>query len=180
MDIVLLFYPVALAAVFLIAEDAPGKRVANYVRLSAAVWVFTVIAALGILGYYRSVLGAVEWSRSARQQLIAAQAYFSTGDVDRLHPTGGDGKFNLTYPNPQRLAKVLGDPDVIAILPPELRPGGADNSSARNRMLLKGSLAGATATAVDVIFSIGPALFALGVGLFFAAGARRSFDHSSP
>ena len=144
------------------------------VEHSSLCGVFTVVAAIAALGYYGSVLGAIDWSKAARQQTVNVQAYLAAGNINDLSSKGRGGhEIELSHPNPQRVAKILGDPDVRAILPPELRPGDADNAGARHRMWLKGSLASGTAAAVHLILAVGPALLALGLGLLFAAGARR-------
>jgi hypothetical protein len=175
LDIVLLVYPVALVAVFALADRARATQFSRYAGPGAVTWLFTVVAATGVVGYYGAVHGAIDWNKVVREQAVNVEAYFATSNVDDLKAKGGRGlESNLSYPNPQRLAEILRDPDVRAILPPEMRPADADNTAARNRMWLKGMLARVTATAVHFILSIGPALLALGVSLFFAAGARRS------
>ncbi|BBZ44569.1 hypothetical protein [Mycobacterium parmense] len=175
LDIVLLAYPLGLVAVFALADGARSPRSQRYARRCAAAWMFIVVAAIAALGYCGSLLGAVDWSRSARQQQVNAQAYLETNDIGDLRAGGGHGVVgSLAYPNPQRLARILGDPDVRAILPVEIRPSGADNAWVRSRLWLRGALAGATAGAVGLMLAIGPALLALGVTLLFACGARRS------
>jgi hypothetical protein len=174
MDILLLVYPVGLVAVLAFVDGSGATRFSRYAERLAVAWVFTVVAAVVVLGYDGTVRGGVGWSNSARQQLVNVKAYLATRNVDHLKPTGvGGHTVDVSYPNPQRLAEVLGDPDVRAILPPELRPADADNAGARNRMVLKGAVAGPTASAVHLILAMGPALLALGLGLFFAVGARR-------
>jgi hypothetical protein len=176
MDIVVATYVVGLMAVFAVADMARATRFGRYAGPSAVAWVFTVVAVFGLLGYFGAVLGAVDWSKAAHQEMVKVQAYLGTGNADELKSKGRGGHgIELSYPDPQRLAKVLDDPNVRAVLPPKIRPVDADNAGARNRMWLKGSLAGATATAVHFILSIGPALLALGVGLFFASAARVIF-----
>jgi hypothetical protein len=177
MDIVLLVYPVGLVGVFAFVDSARATRISRYAAARAAAWVFTVVIGVVVVGYYGTALGALGWSNAARQQLVNVQAYLATRNVDHLKPAGARGvTADLSYPNPQRLAQVLEDPDVRAILPPELRPADADNAGARSRLLLKGAIAGVTASAVHLILSIGPALLALGLGLFFAAAVRRNFQ----
>ncbi len=174
MDTLLLVYPVGLVAVFALADKAQATRFSRLAGPVAATWVFALVAVVAALSNWGS-LAAIDWSKSARQQGVNMQAYLSSGNVDYLKPKGGRGlELQLYYPNPQRLAEIVGDPDVRAILPPELRPPDADNAGARNRMWLKGAFASGTATAVHLILSIGPALLGLGVGLFFAVGARQS------
>lgn len=174
MDIVVLVYPVGLMALFALADRARATRFDRYARPVAVTWVFTVVAAFGLLGYYGAVLGAIDWSKAAHQEMGKVQAYLATEDVAALKPSGRGGHgIALSYPHPEHLAKVLDDPDVRAILPPEIRPADADNAGARNRMLLNGSLASATATTVRLTLAMGPALLALGVALFFAIGAQR-------
>jgi hypothetical protein len=174
MDIVLLVYPVALVAIFAFFDRARDSRFRRYAGPSAVTWVFVVVSAFAVLGYV-SVVGAVDWGQSARQQEANVAAYLTTRHPDDLKATGGRGHlFDLSYPNPQRLAGILGDPEVRAILPREFRPADADNAGARSRMLLKGALAGSTASVVRLVSWIGPALLALGIGLFFAIGTRRS------
>jgi hypothetical protein len=56
----------------------------------------------------------------------------------------------LAYPNPARLAEVLADPDVKAVLAPEFRPAGAEKAGARHRVRLSGEFAGATPTVVHL------------------------------
>lgn len=176
MDIILLVYPLALVAVLALADGAAPERFARFAQPGAVIWVFIIVGCVAALGYYQSVLGAIEWSRSARQQTVNIQSYFATRNVDELiaRGRGGGTKFNLAYPNPQRLAKLLGDPDIRAILPSAIRPPDADAASVCHHMWLKGSLADVTATAVHVMLSVGPAVLALGVALFFAAGTQRS------
>ncbi|ORW18369.1 hypothetical protein AWC19_19090 [Mycobacterium palustre] len=172
MDIVLLLYPVALVAVYTFADSARDTRFGRYASRGAVTWVFAVAAAIGILGYYVTALGATDWSKSAYQQMVNVQAYVATGNVDHLKTKGASGRMaNLFYPNPQRLAGILRDPAVRAILPPGMRPPDADNAVGRNRMLLKGRAAGVTAGAIRLLLGSGPAMLALGVGLFFAAAA---------
>lgn len=178
-DVIVLAYAVGLMAVLALADSERGKRFGQHTARAVVPWVFAVVTVVGALGYYGSVLGAIDWSKAARQEMSKVQAYLATGNVDDLKSKGRGGHgIELSYPNPPHLATVLKDPDVRAILPPEIRPGDADNAGARNRMWLKGSLAGATATAVRLILFVGPAFLALGIGLFFAAGARRSVEGS--
>jgi hypothetical protein len=175
MDIVLLVYPVALVAVFALADEPYAARFKRHARLGAVIWVFTVVAVITVLGYYGSVVGAIDWSKSARQQAANVQAYLMTGDIEHLKSKGGgDHAVDLSYPRPRRLADILGDPDVRGILPAEFRPAGADNAGARSRMWLRGVPASVTAGAVRFLLSIGPAFVGLGVSIFFAAGARRT------
>jgi hypothetical protein len=174
-DVIVLAYAVGLMAVLAHADSAPAMRFGRYAGAGAVTWVFAVVLAFAALGYYGSVLGAVDWSHAAHQEMAKVQAYLATGNVDDLKSKGPGGHgIEISYPIPQRLAKVLGDPDVRAILPPEIRPADADNAGVRNRTWLKGSLAGGTAAAVRFILSMGPALLALGMALLIAAGARRS------
>lgn len=173
MDTVLLIYPVALVAVFALVDQADATRFKRYARTGAVVWVFAVVAATTVLGYYVSVRGAVDWSKAARQQAFSVQAYLTTGNIDRLGARGGrDHTVDLTYPNPRRLADILQDPDVRGILPTEFRPAGADNAGARNRMWLRGAAASATGSVARFLLSIGPAILGIGVSLFFAVGAQ--------
>ncbi|BBX61119.1 hypothetical protein MSAS_02930 [Mycobacterium saskatchewanense] len=175
MDIILLLYPLALVAVLEFVRESDMTRFGRLARAGTVMWVFTVVAAVSFLGYYASLLGAMEWSRSAGQELVNVRAYLATKDADHLRGRGGgNGKFDLAYPDPQRLAALLGDSDVRAILPHALRPADADNRAARSRMLLKGKFDGATSAAVNGLFSLGPALLGLGLSLFFAAGTRGS------
>ncbi|OBI93920.1 hypothetical protein [Mycobacterium sp. 1245805.9] len=174
-DVMVLAYAVGLMSVLALADSARGMRFGRHAARGVVAWVFTVVTVVAAIGYYGSVLGAIDWSKAARQEMIKVQAYLATGNVDDLKSKSSAGHgIELSYPNPTHLATVLKDPDVRAILPPEIRPADADNPGARNRMWLKGSLAGATATAVRLILSIGPVLLALGLGVFFAAGTRRS------
>jgi hypothetical protein len=174
MDILLLAYPVGLVAVFTLADRARDTRFSRYAGLGTRAWVFALTAAIAVLSLVGSV-GAIEWSKLARQQEVNAQAYLATNNVDHLKSKGGRGfEVQLYYPDPQRMAKILSDPDVRAILPRELRPADADNAAARKRMWLKGALAGVTATSVRVLVSLGPAILAIGISLFFAVGRRRS------
>lgn len=174
MDVIIATYAVGLMAVFAFADSACGTRFGRWAVPGAVTWVFAVVAAFGLLGYFGAVLGAIDWSKAARQEMANVRAYLATGNLDELKSKGRGGHgIELSYPNPQHLGKVLEDPDVRAVLPPEIRPVDADNAGARSRMWLRGSLAGATATAVRFTLSMGPALLALGVSLFFAIGARR-------
>ncbi|WP_142280370.1 hypothetical protein [Mycobacterium paraense] len=177
MDIVLLVYPVGLMAILALFESARASRFGRYAGPGAVTWVFVVVAALALLGYV-SAVGAIGWGESARQQVANVQTYFATRNVDDLKATGGRGHmFDLSYPNSRRLAAILADPGVRGILPHEVRPADGDNAAARSHMWLKGALADITASSVHVVLSSGPVILSVGLGLFFAVGARRSFPH---
>jgi hypothetical protein len=172
LDVVLIVYPVALVAVLALADRAGSTRFRHFAMPAAAAWVFVMVAGIGALGYYGSVRQAVDWwGASGRQQVVNVTAYLTTGDIANLK---GKAEFDIPYPDPQRLANVLDDPDVRAILPPEIRPADADVAHARDRMHLKGALTGVTSDAVRFVLAGGPAFLAMGLGLFFAAGALRS------
>lgn len=171
-DLLLPVYPVALIAIFTLAQVAARSRFRNYATKGVAVWLFTLVASLIALGYYGFTLHAIDWNKSAHQQMDSVKAYLSTHDVKYLDRKAGSDLVDISYPNPARLAHILDNPDVREILPPEIRPADAHNADARKRLLLKGAVAGATATAVPNVLALGPAVLAVGIGLFFAVGAR--------
>lgn len=176
-DIILLAYPVGFVALFALTDRARGTHRRRFAGPKAATaWLFAVVAVFTGMGYV-AVLGAIDWNKSTRQQVVNVQTYFATGNVDQLKAKGDHGgTFDLAYPNPRRMAEVLRDPNVRAILPPEVRPPDADNAGARQRMWLKGAAAGVTATVTHVTLQIGPVLLAIGVASFFAAAARASLS----
>ncbi|WP_205877808.1 hypothetical protein [Mycobacterium camsae] len=170
MDVVLLPYPLAFVAVITIAGRAHAARSRQRALPAPSAWVFAVVTVIAVAGYL-SVLASSYWAKATDQQVADVRAYLATGDVNRLAERGTPSHgVALVFPDPQRQGRVLRDPDIQAILPPELRPADADNTNARNRMLLKGRFANATATAVHSISAVGPALLALGTGVFFALG----------
>jgi hypothetical protein len=172
MDTVLLLYPVGLVAIVALSDKWRSTRSSRFARIGAASWLVVVLAGIALLGS-ASVLAAVEWKASARQQESNLQAYLATGSVDRLNGMGaGVHGIDLAYPYPHRLANILRDPNVRAILPSEFRPADADNAAARNSMWLKGAAASTTAAAVPLILLIGPVLLGVGLALFIAAAAR--------
>ena len=172
LDVVILVYPVALVAVLALADRARSTQFRRFATPVVVAWVFVMVGGIAALGYYGSVRQAIDWwGESGRRQVVNVTAYLSTGDIANLK---GKAEFDIPYPDPQRLADVLGDADVRAILPPEIRPGDADVAEARERMHLKGALAGVTSDAVRSLLTSGPAFVALGLALFFAAGALRS------
>ncbi len=176
-DIILLAYPVGFVALFALTDRARGTRRRRFAGpKTATAWVFAVVAVFTGMGYI-AVLGAIDWNKSTRQQVVNVQTYLATGNIDQLKAKGNHGgTFDLAYPDSRRMAEVLRDPDVRAILPPEIRPPDADNAGARQRMWLKGAAAGVTATVTHVTLQIGPVLLAIGVALLFAAAARASLS----
>ncbi|QLL09612.1 hypothetical protein [Mycobacterium vicinigordonae] len=174
LDILLPMYPVALVAVFTYADATRGMQFEKYTRRASVAWVFGIVTAVALLGYFASILQSIDWSRSANQQMSKVQAYLHTGDRNDLRPkVGGGNTVDVSFPNAQKLASILDKRDIRAILPPQLRPADADIGQARNRMWLRGRFASSTAATMHVVLSIGPAFLAVGVGLFFAIGARR-------
>ncbi|QNI06765.1 hypothetical protein GAN17_11005 [Mycobacterium kubicae] len=171
-DIILLIYPVGLVAVFALSDIASESRFGRYATQGAVTWLFVVIAVLGAAGGYVSALGAIDWNKAAHQQTVNLRTYFATGNVDQLRAKGAHN-FDLSFRHSERQAEILRDPQVRAILPPDIRPSDADNATARSRMWLKGALAGHTASAVHFLLSTGPILLGVGVSLFFAIAARR-------
>lgn len=163
MDVVLLVYPMALVAVLLRSDRGASRR-------SAVIWVSAVVLAITVVGC-ASVIAASLWSRAADQQLANVTAYLATGDVNQLKERGSPSLGPiLNHPDPVRHAHLLQDPDIRAVLPPEIRPGDADNAGARDRMFLNGSLSGVTRELVHGVLLLGPAFLALGVGLLIAVG----------
>lgn len=178
MDVVLLVYPMALVAVFARSDRADNGGTRGRARLGAVTWLFAVVAAFALAGCM-SVLACSYWSKAANQQLADVQSYLASGNNDDLRERGSTTRgIVLNHPFPERQARVLGDPAVRAILPPEVRPPDADNAGARDRMWLKGRLAGATAMTVHLMLMGSPAVLAVGIGLFFAVGAARDVSPS--
>lgn len=137
-------------------------------------WVFAVAAAFTVAGCV-SVLACSYWSKAADQQTANVRAYLATGDLKQLKERGSANHgVTLAHPYPERQAQVLGDPDLRAILPPDIRPADADNRVVRSHLLLRGAPAAATATVIRTFLTGGPAFLAIGVGLFFGVGTARS------
>lgn len=173
MDVVLLAYLVALVAVLDLSDHASSKVAGGKVSFRARTWVIPVIVVMTVAGC-ASVLACKFWSRAAGQQLTDVRAYLATGDVEHLTELGGPTHgIVLRHPYPERQARALDDPAVRAILPREIRPGDADNNRARKGMLLRGKLAAATATAVQLIFLLGPGVLALGLAILLVVGRAR-------
>ncbi|RUP01492.1 MAG: hypothetical protein EKK34_28705 [Mycobacterium sp.] len=176
MDVVLLCYPLALVAVFALSDAARAAGLHRRSVPGPATWLFCVATVIAIAGCV-SVLASNYWSKAASQQVADVRAYLATGQLDRLKERGNPiHGVSLMLPDPRGQARVLKDPDVRAILPPELRPADANNGEARRRMLLKGKLASPTATAFRFTLAAGPIFLAGGIGLFFAIGAARSWQ----
>jgi hypothetical protein len=169
-DIVILAYPVGLVAVLALADRLRATRARRLATPVAVAWVLMMVTVLAILGYYSSLRAALEWSTASGQQMTNVGAYLA--DNDMVHLT--DKGLGIPYPDPQRLADILANPDVRAILPPEIRPGDADVMGVREKMMLKGALAEGTAAFVRTLLLIAPVFLALGLGLFFAAGTAAS------
>lgn len=172
MDMLLPVYPVAFVAVFLLADHISSDRLKRYARTGAVAWVFVTVVLITALGYYMAILQAIDWNKSARQQAINARAYMATHSRESLKVRDHSYLVDVTFPNLDEYARILDDADVRAIMPPEIRPVDADNMSARKHLLLEGALASATASSVRFVLGLGPALVALGVGLFFSLAAR--------
>ncbi|MEE6176561.1 hypothetical protein [Mycobacterium sp. 050134] len=173
MDIILMIYPVALVGILALVDGgSAGKRFARYARQGAIIWVFSVVAFVAVLGYYQSVLGAVEWGKAAHQQVFNMQMFFATHRIEQLKANNPENKFNAAYPDAHRLGNMLEDPDIKSILPLGIRPPDADPASARRHLWLKGSFSAVTAAVMRVVMAIGPAMLGVGIALFFAAGAN--------
>jgi len=121
------------------------------------------------------VIACSYWAKGADQQRADVRAYLVTGDVADLREQG-DRNFGtvLVLPDAEGLALILQNPDLRAILPHDIRPAGADTAGARNRMLLKGKLAGATDAAVELLLASSPLILAIGIGLLFVVGISLS------
>ncbi|MFV8315923.1 hypothetical protein [Mycobacterium sp. 23] len=178
-DIILLAYPVGLVAMLRLVDHTMGKDLRRFSTPKVAVtWVFGVVTVIALMGYV-AILGAIDWNKSTRQQVVNVHTYFATHSLEQLRARGKHGgTFDLAYPNSRRQGEVLSDPNVRAILPPEIRPADADNAGARKRMVLNGAVAGITASALRVVLVGGPVLLALGVAAFFAVGTRAGCSYS--
>lgn len=174
LDVVLLVYPMAFVAVFALSDNARTTETGPRPRRGAMLWALAAVTFFAIAGGL-SVLACSYWSRAADQEIADVRAYLVTGNVNQLQERGGPNHgVSLVHPYPARQAAVLGDPEVRAILPPELRPADADNAAVRNHLLLRGRASAATDFAVHWILAAGPVFLALGIGLFFAFAMARN------
>lgn len=173
MGVVLLVYPIALVAVLVRSErNRSTMRERSQVRLFT--WVLTVVGVVAVAGC-ASVIACSYWAKGADQQRADVRAYLVTGDVADLREQGARNFGTvLVLPDAEGLALILQNPDLRAILPHDIRPAGADIAGARNRMLLKGKLAGATDAAVELLLASSPLILAIGIGLLFVVGISRS------
>lgn len=173
LDVVLLVYPMAFVAVFALSDNARATAAGPRPTRGAMLWTIAAVTAFAVAGGL-SVLACSYWSRAADQEIANVRAYLVTGDANQLQQRGGPNHgVSLVHPYPARQAAVLGDPEIRAILPPEIRPADADNAAARNHLLLRGRASAATNSAVQWILAAGPVFLALGIGLFLAVATAR-------
>ena len=158
--------------VLALADRARLTQFRRFATPVAVAWVFVMVGGIAALGYYGSVRQAIDWcGESGRQQVVNVTAYLTTG---RHGQSQGQGRVRHSLPRSTTARRYSRRADVRAILRPEIRPADADGADARDRMHLKGALAGVTSDAVRFLVASGPAFLAVGLGLFFAAGALRS------
>jgi hypothetical protein len=106
----------SLASLFVLAENLETRRFSSRLKLNLAVW-WTIFLLGGMCYTSRSVSFLFLYG-ARRSELLAMEnlrAYIVTGDA-----TWSDS--NLPQADSDRLAKLLREPRLLAILPPDMRP----------------------------------------------------------
>jgi hypothetical protein len=168
LDIIILALPIGLIAALALADRLRETRVARVAVAAAALWVCVMV--VGLAGFVQNISlpEARDWAAHGTQQVANVRAYLASNDAANI---SGKAPYDSPYPDPQRIIDTLAIADMRDIMPVEIRLPDTDLSGVHQRMLLRGALAGATASVVETLLLIAPVFIAVALGLFFAAGA---------
>jgi hypothetical protein len=165
LDIVVLLLPLDLVALTAMLARARGVS-ASRLRVYAGAWLFVVVLAVGAGAYLSSWRLAWQEKTELDMSQLKVTAFLASGDRARL-----DGAVGWIYPDLDRLAEMLTDPEVRTFLPAEVQPSGTDAEGLREKTLAKGRYA-FIAEGLKTVLQAGPVWLALGVAFLFLAGAR--------
>ena len=104
-------------------------------RLACATIVWTTLLIAGLFTYVlrHTVPEIAEQTNAIPDQIASLRAFLESGDIRTLE---NKPPRHISYPDPQRLARVASDPSIRAILPPEL-VGEASVARAQQRGLAR-------------------------------------------
>jgi len=149
-DIVLIGLPLNYVALRLLLCEANAKSGQRWWTRLSAVWL--IVAATGVAWWAfddmapaimsEGVIGATEQQNTV--------AFLKTGDIGTLE--NKPHQTDIPYPDPKRLAMLLSDPTIRAILPDQIRPADADTAVVRSKLLLKGGFGTRTIAAEQSTF----------------------------
>jgi hypothetical protein len=111
-------------ALLVIVKGRVGRIVAR--RAFMLTWLGIVGLSIGAIGFHMTSKTLPFWKQSAHQQLARIRAYLHSGDERILQ---GRSIWEISHPDPERLAKILNTPELKKILPPSLHQGMVDGLS---------------------------------------------------
>jgi hypothetical protein len=166
LDIVVLLLPLDLVALSAMLGRSPGAR-SRGLRIYAGAWLFVVVLAVGAGAYFSSWRLAWQEKTELEMSQPKVTAFLASKDKADLN-----GVVGWLYPDVNRLAEILADPEVRIFLPEAVQPPGTDPAALREKTFAKGRYA-FIAEGLKTVLRAGPVWVALGVALIFLAGARR-------
>ncbi|HVY19442.1 MAG TPA: hypothetical protein VHA70_05100 [Bauldia sp.] len=177
LDIVLIALPLDLVALFAILDSSTRQRLGAWLTAAASTWVFVIVTATIVVGYHEGWSGALGRGRDGVIQQQNVMAYLASGDMAALV---NKPMLAIPYPSPQRLADLLSNSMVRAMLPDAIRPADADINGVRQRTLLKGRFAQIVGRLKSGVLLSGPALLGAGLAAMFAFSVGRAGSPRNP
>ncbi len=165
LDLMIVLLPLDFVALRSIAP--PGRPPAAF----ASAWLLVLGVGLAVMTSLHFFPDAAERGRIGRAEQANVAAYLATGEIATLQ---NKPQYAVPYPVPQRLADLLSDPTIRAIMPGELRPLDADVAGLDARLVTHGRLAWWTLHAWHGAQRYGGILLGLGLALFCVVALRRS------
>jgi hypothetical protein len=138
----------------------------------ATLWTFGVTVAVLAMGFssWREAAARGELLATQRQSVVA---YLATGDLAKL-----EGR-PIPYPSATRLARLLDDATLRALLPSDLRPSDASVEGIRSRTILHGAFGEVVERSKELVLLKSPLFLAAGIGLLFAVVLREGIHRDN-
>lgn len=175
MDIFLILLPLDFAALLWLT----GRREARMpvLRYAPAAWFALLSVGLAVAAPESAFEQAAERGAVTAIQEANTRAFLATGDIAAL---AGKPHMHIPYPDPARLAALLSDPTIRALLPQDIRPADADVTAIQARLLTGGHFVRLALGPKRRLIDHAPVIFALGAALLFAAAFRRRDPSRAP
>jgi hypothetical protein len=171
-DIIIIALPLNFA-VLLFAWNS-GGAVRKQVRAGVATiaWLVFVLPALFSTAFTESVPSMVAKGSEGKEQRNNVVEYIKSGNIAVLQNKPLQA---VPYPDPQRLASLISDPQIRLFLPAPIRPAEVNERDLLDRTISKGRFRSVAKFVGEAILNQGFSILGLGIALAFAVALLQQY-----
>jgi hypothetical protein len=172
LDILILALPLNFAVLMFAQNTVLAAEKQVGVLVSFLVWLALVVPALVSHALQSSIPAIIEKGAQGAEQRNNVVEYLKSGNVAVLR---GKPLQAIPYPDPERLAKLLSDPQIRLILPAPIRPADISEKELFDLTILRGKLRSVINRIESAVLNNAFLILGFGIASAFAAGLVRRF-----